>query len=58
MNKIAEIKVSYNATHAKTKISSSLKAYEILLANWDDETIELHEEFNQNNYPKDDTIRE
>jgi len=45
MNKIAEIKVSYNATHVKQKISSSLKAYEILLANWDNETIELHEEF-------------
>jgi DNA repair protein RadC len=45
MNKIAEIKVSYNATHVKKKISSSVTAFELLLENWDEGTIELHEEF-------------
>lgn len=46
MNKISEIKVSYNTRKIpKEKITSSQKAYEILLNSWSKGTLELHEEF-------------
>lgn len=46
MNKIAEIKVSYNTRKIpKEKIKSSQDAYEILIKSWNKGTLELYEEF-------------
>lgn len=46
MNKITEIKISYNTkSKVRPKIKSSESAYEILLNFWDKSTLELHEEF-------------
>lgn len=43
---VAEIKVSYNTTDTpKVKIKSGEDAYNVLLASWDLDTIELQEEF-------------
>ena len=45
-NEIAEIKVSYNSVSTpEVKITSVQKAAEILLSTWDNDTIELQEEF-------------
>lgn len=46
MNKISEIKVSYNTRQIpKEKIKSSQDAYLILFNSWAKGTLELHEEF-------------
>ncbi|WP_185964610.1 RadC family protein [Flavobacterium sp. GT3R68] len=46
MNKIAEIKVSYNIRNTqKEKITSGQKAYEIFLKSWKKGLLELQEEF-------------
>lgn len=46
MNELAEINVSYSTKNTdKEKVTSSLKAYEIVLKNWSLDTIELQEEF-------------
>ncbi len=46
MNKISEIKVSYNTRQTpKEKITSSQDAYQILLKSWSKGTLELLEEF-------------
>lgn len=46
MNELAEINVSYSTKNKdKEKVTSSLKAYEIVLKNWSLDTIELQEEF-------------
>ncbi len=46
MNELAEIRVSYSTkNNQKHKITSSQKAYEIILSSWSKKTIELQEEF-------------
>lgn len=46
MNEVAEIRVSYSTNNElKEKITSSIKAFEILLEFWSKDTIELQEEF-------------
>jgi DNA repair protein RadC len=46
MNEAAEIKVSYSTANTpKVKIKSGDDAYNVLLASWDMDTIELQEEF-------------
>ena len=46
MNELAEINISYSTKNTdKEKVTSSLKAYEIVLKNWSLDTIELQEEF-------------
>ena len=46
MNKVSEIQVSYTSAETpKVKISTTEKAYRVLLENWDMNTIELCEEF-------------
>ena len=46
MNKVSEIQVSYSSVESpKVKISTTEKAYRVLLENWDMNTIELCEEF-------------
>ncbi len=46
MNELAEIRVSYTTkNNQKHKITSSQKAYEIILSSWSKKTIELQEEF-------------
>lgn len=46
LQKVAEIKVSYKTNNNnKIKITSSKMAFDILLASWNTDTIELQEEF-------------
>ncbi|GEP50183.1 DNA repair protein [Flavobacterium noncentrifugens] len=46
MNKISEIKVTYNVANTqREKITSGEKAFEVLLNSWDKDTLELQEEF-------------
>lgn len=43
---VAEIKISYSTTQTpKIKITSANDAYDVLLASWDSDIIELQEEF-------------
>jgi len=45
-NQVAEIQVSYSTTGSeKIRVTSCLDAYDIFLASWSLQTIELHEEF-------------
>lgn len=46
MNKISEIELHYkNESSLEMKVTSSLSAYEMLRYNWNENTIELQEEF-------------
>ena len=44
-NTIAEIEIKYASKSGKVKIGNSSDAYQVILSNWNQNTIELHEEF-------------
>lgn len=44
-NTISEIEIKYASKSGKVKIGNSSDAYQVILSNWNQNTIELHEEF-------------